>query len=198
MPVAHDRRPAVRALSIQDVLAQLDSYRTGLSKAVRALVPDDVLETIDRAPRMSWIDVEDDIWVPSAFFEVLGEEDATEMLRNFMASHFEGPLLRPMVQGTVRSLGLTPVSLIRMIPVGWRLAYRDVCRPRVAETGHERARLVFEDVAPTVIESDAYPRSFRAILLGCFDVTRHEGEVEIDESDEKERRLGFRCRWRES
>lgn len=192
---AGERRPAVRVASVRDILDYLDKFAPGTGSRVRARVPDDVLAIVDRAPRLSWIDVEDDVYVPTAIWAVLGDDEATEMMREFLMGHFETALLRPLLHTTRKLFGLSPMNVLRALPSGWPLVYRDVARLEVRALDSGSAEIELSEVAETVLGSGGYIQSFRAILLGLIDLTGYQGAVELADLDLPGRRVCYRLRW---
>jgi hypothetical protein len=192
---AKGKQPAVRAISVHDILDFLDTYEPGSSQRVRALIPDDVLAVIASTPRRGWIELEDDIYVPTAIWSTFGDEDAREMMSEFLKSHFESPLLGPLIKSTRKLFGLTPVNLLRMVPSGWRLVYRDYCGIEFRVTGNDSGELILTDVITEIIDSAAYLGSFRAIFKAAIDLTDHAGEVSIQRVERTARRVVYPCRW---
>ncbi len=179
------KQPGVRAAAIHDVLEYLDTYSPGLQDEVRATIPGDVQDLIDSTSRMGWVDVEDDIFVVSGIWEVLGDADASEMMSRFVVRHLELPYLKTIVTNTARMFGLSPSSLMRMLPIGWGLVYRNVCTSKLASLSVGKAELAFEAMAPSAIRSEAYLSHFRAVLESLFRITEVKAEVVI-----QDRRLG--------
>jgi hypothetical protein len=188
------RSPATRARSAQEVLSSLDEHTPGLSERVRARIPAESLAVIDRTAATGWIPVEHDRWIPQATIEELGEVDAVAYLRSFLGGHMRTPLLRAILDGAIRMFGMSPGSIVRMLPRAWSLIFRDQCRVEIEARDAHSARVVLHDVAPEVIEWSAYPISFRAFMLGIIDLVDAEGEVTM-EIDVARRRLVYSMRW---
>jgi hypothetical protein len=191
----NERRPAVRAASVQDILAYLDDWEPGTGERVRAEIPADVLEIVDSTPRMGWIDVEDDVHVPTAIWSVLGDDDASEMMTQFLSRHFETAPLRPLLAGVRKVFGLSPMNVLRILPSGWRVVYRDVSTVRVRGIDTASAEIVLEDLAPTVVRSANYLGSFRAIFIALIGMTGFTGSVEITRIDREKREASYHFRW---
>ena len=195
MDRVNPRQPAVRAASVHDVLEYLDVFEPGARERARQRIPAEALEIIDATPRLGWIPIEHDVFVPTAMHAVLGPERFRELLRTFVLRHVEASFLSPLVTKTSRLFGLNPVSLVRMLPVGWGLIYRDFCDIRVESLDATSAQVIFEDVVPEALASTPYLESFRAILAGVFTVTGHEGDVKILEIDRDLARVVFAMDW---
>jgi hypothetical protein len=195
LPSGARRRPAVRAASVHDVLAYLDKFELGAAERVRAVIPEDVLAVIEATPRLGWIDAEDDVYVPTAIWSVLGDADATEMMTEFLKGHFEIPLLRPLLSATHKLFGLTPINALRLVPSGWRLIYRDVCNVQVQSVDNDSCEIVLENTAELMMRSEGYLASFRAIFIGVIEATGYRGDATVCERNEAQRRVVFRLSW---
>jgi hypothetical protein len=166
------RRPAARASAARDNLSLVDVYRPGAMAQVRSLIPPESLEAIDKTAGVSWLEFEHDHWLMDCTLEVLGREDAVECWRQAVAQLIERPLLRNFVEGTLRLFGTRPGKVIRMIPKGWSLAYRDFCNPAFVSLGENAAEIRFEDVAPQAFQSEGYLHCWHAVCLGIFDLEK--------------------------
>lgn len=175
------RRPAARASAARDNVSFVDVYRPGALARVRARIPPESLRAIDETPGISWLEFEHDHWLMDATLAVLGREEAVDCWRHSIAHLIEKPLLRNFVEGSIRLFGARPGRIIRMIPKGWSLAYRDFCSPSFERLGETRAEIRFEDVAPEAFESEGYLHCWHAICLGVFDLEKpEEGRVEFE------------------
>jgi len=175
-----NRRPAARASAARDNVAYTDIYRPGTLAKVRAMIPAESLEAIDETPGISWLDFEHDHWLMDGVMSVLGREDAIACWRQSIGSLIEKPLLRNFVQGALRLFGTRPGKIIKMIPKGWPLAYRDFCVPRFEALGEGVSEIRFEDVAPQAFESEGYLHCWHAICRGVLDLEKpSDGRVEF-------------------
>ena len=170
-----DRSPAARTSAARDNLDFVEVYRPGSLAKVRALIPEDVLDVIDNRAGSSWLEFEYDHWLMDGVMEVLGREEAVRCWHQSIHNLIDKPLLRSFVQGGLRMFGAKPGKIIKLIPKGWTLAYRDFCAPRfqLVEEGH--AELWFDDVAPQAFESEGYLWCWYGICQGVFDLEKPEG-----------------------
>jgi hypothetical protein len=174
------RQPAARASAARDNVAYTDVYRPGALAEIRALIPDDVLDTIDHLPGASWLDFEYDHWLMDATMQVLGQEDAIRCWRKSLTKLIERPLLRSFVEGGLRIFGARPGKLLKLVPKGWSLAYRDFCVPVFELLEPGRAELRFEDIAPQAFDAPGYMHCWHGICCGVFDLEKpKDGAVEF-------------------
>jgi hypothetical protein len=175
------RRPAARASAARDNVAHVEVYRPGALAQVRAMIPEASLAAIDTTPAISWLEFEHDHWLMDATMAVLGREAAVECWRRSLAHLIERPLLRNFVEGSLRLFGSKPGKVLKMIPKGWTLAYRDFCNPRFELLGETSAEIRFENVAPQAFESEGYLHCWHGICHGVFDLEKpKDGRVEFE------------------
>ncbi len=166
------RSPAARASAARDNLEHAEFYRPGTVAKVRALIPEDVLEVIDTRAGSSWLEFEYDHWLMDGVIEVLGVDDAVRCWHQSIGYLIDKPLLRSFVQGGLRMFGAKPGKILKLVPKGWSLAYRDFCAPKFTLLQEGHAELRFEDVAPEAFESPGYLHCWHGICLGIFDLEK--------------------------
>lgn len=174
------RRPAARASAARDNVGFVEVFRPGALAEVRAMIPQASLDAIDTTPGFSWLDFEHDHHLMDATMAVLGREDAVECWRRSIAHLIERPLLRNFVEGVLRLYGARPGKIVKMIPKGWPLAYRDFCNPSFELLGENKAEIRFENIAPQAFASEGYIHCWHAICLGIFELEKPlDGRVEF-------------------
>ncbi len=166
----------------------------GAGQRLRARVPDASWQIIQDTLPLDWIELEHDRHIVTGFMDVLGHDRAHLFFRGLLAQQLESSLLRSTVTTALRMFGATPGALARAFPIGFSTTYRDVGRVRAVPRGAGEAAIVFEAVAPEVLDTPAYPESFRGFFAGFFDVCRVEGEVE-SVNDFEGGRIEFSLRW---
>ncbi len=175
------RSPAARASAARDNLEFADVYRPGAVDRIRALIPADVLDVIDTRAGSSWLEFEYDHYLMDGAVEVLGVDDAVRCWHQSIGFLIDKPLLRSFVHGALRMYGARPGKILKLVPKGWTLAYRDFCAPvyTLFEEGHAEIR--FTDVAPEAFESPGYLHCWHGICLGVFDLEKpSNGRVEFE------------------
>jgi hypothetical protein len=175
------RSPAARASAARDNVGFVDVYRPGALAEIRAGIPPASLEAIDHTPGISWLEFEHDHWLMDRTLAVLGREEAVECWHRSLAQLIERPLLRGFVEGSLRLFGARPGKIVKMIPKGWSLAYRDFCVPTFRLLEEKRAEIRFEDVAPEAFESEGYLHCWHGICRGVFDLEKpKDGQVDFE------------------
>jgi hypothetical protein len=189
------RSPAARASAARDNIAFADVYRPGSLATIRAMIPRESLEMIDNSAGISWLEFEHDHWLMDGMMEVFGRDEAIACWRQSIGQLVDKPLLRGFVEGALRLFGGRPGKIIKLLPKGWTLAYRDFCVPGFHATGDDSAEIHFEDIAPQAFDSEGYIHCWHAICLGVSDLEKPEnGRVEF-EIDRPARRAVARFTW---
>lgn len=192
-----DRQPAARASAARDNVEYTDVFKPGALAEIRALIPEDSLHAIDHTAGASWLEFEHDHWLMDATMQVLGQQEAIRCWRKSVNKLVERPLLRSFVEGGLRLFGARPGKLLKLVPRGWSLAYRDFCVPTFELIEPGQAELRFEDVAPQAFASPGYLHCWHGVCQGIFDLEKpKDGSVEF--SIDKSRAVAVaRFRWTE-
>jgi hypothetical protein len=190
-----ERRPAARASAARDNVGFTEVFRPGSLKEIRSRIPEASLRVIDEIPGISWLEFEHDRWLMDSTIAVLGREDAIQCWRQSLVQLVEKPLLKNFVSGALRLFGGRPGKLVKMVPKGWTLAYRDFCVPRFVAIDDHACELHFDDIAPQAFESEGYIHCWHAVCLGIFDIEKAKDPVIDFEIDRKNARAIARFGW---
>ena len=190
-----ERHPAARASAARDNVGHVEIYRPGALARVRALIPEASLAAIDHTLGFSWLDFEHDHWLMDATLEVLGVEDAVACWRSSIGELVRKPLLHSFVEGGLRLFGAQPGKLLKLLPKGWSLAYRDFCVPRFQEVEERCVEIHFEEIAPQAFASPGYLHCWHGICLGLFDLEKPADPDVRFEIDQAGARAFARFRW---
>jgi len=189
------RSPAARASAARDNLAFCDVYQPGSVAQIRATIPDDALQALDYTGGASWLEFEHDHWLMDGVLQHFGREEAVACWRQSIAHLVDKPLLKSFVQGGLRLFGAQPGSLLKLVPKGWTLAYRDFCVPAFSRTSEKSAELRFENVADEAFASPGYLHCWHAVCLGVIDLEKpSDGRIDF-EILESERLAVARITW---
>ena len=190
------RSPAARASAARDNLEYCDVYRPGSVARIRAMIPEASLDALDHTGGASWLEFEHDHWLMDGTMEIFGREEAVACWRQSIAQLIDKPLLKSFVQGGLRLFGAKPGAILKLVPKGWSLAYRDFCAPAFERTSESSAELRFEDIADQAFASPGYLHCWHAVCLGIFDLEKpSNGEVSF-EIDEPRKLAIARFSWR--
>lgn len=185
--------PRVQAGYMKDIAASL--ARLG-DAGVRTLAADrELFEAIDAAPRSAWLPIALNVRWVEATERVFGWPAALDFLAARVQDQFGRPLFRVFVEGGVRLLGLEPGALVRLIPRGLSIAFRDHgewSAVRTSETSVElRARALPKELAA----SARWIESVGAAALAMFALCEVSGRVQLAEHRAAEGQAVIEARW---
>jgi hypothetical protein len=121
-----------------------------------------------------------DVALTSAFFRLAGAERACEAMRKNMAETFHKPALRPLIDGAVRILGLSPGRLLRWGPRIWPLLFKDAGEMRV-DAGDGTATVRFVGLPPEVADHRDYLLGTASAIGAVFDLSGVPGSCRLVE-----------------
>ncbi|RMG97145.1 MAG: hypothetical protein D6705_09415 [Deltaproteobacteria bacterium] len=190
-----DPSPLIRARATQELLAGLDDFEGGLFERVVARAGPDVVAAIEAAHPTTWIPVRQSARVVLAAVEELGTERAPKLWRYFFARRFgRSPLMRGLVGGTVRILGVTPRSLFKHVGRIVDGTYRNLGRTEVSFPEERMARVLLLDVHPEMLEISDYFLALAGALEGFCEIVGEDGSTEVT-VDASGGRVRFETRW---
>jgi hypothetical protein len=192
-----DDSPAVRVRAARDTLGYLQEFERGLRDSVRAKMPAESVELLDKLPAMGWYVVEHDRHLVDALLDVLGEDKAAAYFRWFMGQMLDNPLLRASRTATVSLFGLSPASLLRATPLAWPAVFRGFGEPKVESTGKGVAVMAVNGIHPDVMAAGSYAFTFTHLFAGYADFCGNDGSCESG-VDEEHRSMRFELHWSES
>ena len=188
------RDPAVRASAVRDALAVVRKVRPGRAEEVLQRIPAESLRVIETTPRLGFIPVEHDHWVPDSVVAVFGEAEGSAVFRAMLPTFLDTALLKTLTSATNRLFGLNPGSLAWAALKGWHLMYRDFCELEIPARTHGACDLLLSDLAPAVLRYPGYEVSMREFLGSFGEVTGVEAHYEF-ELDRSRREAIARWRW---
>ncbi|MBI5542333.1 MAG: hypothetical protein HY901_00465, partial [Deltaproteobacteria bacterium] len=129
--------------------------------------------------------------------QVAGEEAIREWSRRSILLSFEGPLLRPLVEASVKVFGLTPISWLQWIPRLWPSMCRNCGTLEVGETSPSRCTIHFAKAPPALVQSRPFLISLCGSCEGVIQLCKVKGRVE-HELDPRTGVVLLRARWNEA
>lgn len=166
----------MRASHIRSNLEELEQFGGPTAERVRARIAKSTFVAIEDAASVAWLPVEIDIDITRAVFDELGPKAVRKWSRDALVRSTEGPLLRPIIDGTRSLFGLTPHTLLKLMPRGFDLVYRGCGGLRYEEESEHACVLHHTGVPATFFDGEAYLEGMAggfeaAILLGGADGT---------------------------
>jgi hypothetical protein len=129
---------------------------------------------------------------------VLGESRAHQFYQRLTLGDYETSVFKSFIDMTVRMIGLSPNTYVKMVPHGFGLMYRDFGAFRSLEREETSARLLFSAIPAACAKNPLWLESVRSSFHTAFPLTHTRGRVDWDELDLPGRRAVFCFRWRPS
>lgn len=175
-----EKAPAVRVAAARDMFEFLEQAEPGSGERLWSRVPEASRRFIADLARVAWIPLEHDHWLPEAIEAEFGPDAAREHFRRCIPRMVGRPLLEPLVNGILRIVGRQRTRLLKVVPLGWDLVFRDFCEPRVGEAEAGRLELRFDDVTPAVRSYPAYFLMWEGVCRGLLDLTEPGGSLDYE------------------
>jgi hypothetical protein len=170
-------QPRMRANHIQQNVESLELLGPDVARAVKADLGAEALERIEKATRVEWLPVEVDVAITEAVARTTGEAGVRKWSRAALAESVEAPFLRPIVKAAIALFGLTPASLLRHAPTGWKQVYLDCGVIRFESVNDKHVRLHLDGAPLQMTASKPYLVGTAGAWEAAFDIARAEGGV---------------------
>ena len=183
----------MRASHIHTNLAELSTFGPELAAQMRARISAETLATVGDASTVAWLPVEHDIEISRAVRDVVGVAGLRKWSLDAMARSAQGPLLRPLLDGTCKLFGVTPHALFRMLPRGYGLVYRD-CGENTYEPTGDRSGVVTMTGVPPMFFADDYLEGTAGAFQAFAQIVQWQGSVHL-KLVPKEQQAIFEASW---
>jgi hypothetical protein len=173
-------QPRMRANHIQQNVASLGLLGASVVRAVKDDLGAEQLARIESASRVEWLPVEVDVALTEAVARVTGEAGLRQWSRAAMAASVEAPFLKPIVKAAIALFGLTPASVLRHAPTGWKQVYLDCGVIRFESVNDRHVRLHLDDAPLQMTQSQPYLVGTAGAWEAAFDIANASGgEVKL-------------------
>jgi hypothetical protein len=187
--------PSVRARHMKAFMEAIDALKPPDAGSVRALANPDALLEIETCLPSAWLPIEMDVELTEHVSNVLGAARADRFYQKLTLGDYETSVFKSFIDMTVRMIGLSPNTYVKMVPHGFGLMYRDYGSFRALEREENRARLLFSTIPAVCCKNPLWLESVRSSFHTAFDLTNTRGLVEWDDLDLAGRRAVFSFRW---
>lgn len=194
--MARPGNPVVRVRHMRVFLDAVHALDEATSTKVLARLPAEAVTLVRESPTLSWLPVELNVDFVRAVSTVLGREANVEFFRSMVLRDFKTSLFDAFISGAKRVFGFDVGGLIKQVPAGFTLMFRDVGHLSMTERGPTRAVLVFEDLPGVCSIDGIWLESVRAGLLALFELASTEGCIAL-EVQRPSARATFRFEWKE-
>ena len=186
--------PCIRGRALIELLGHLNEFEPGLYPRVRAHVPAEDLEVLDKMRPTDWIAASHSRPVIDGIIHELGPRAVDLWVSLIGARMLRTPLLGGFFDMLVRLGGMSPSRFIKSLPRAWGNAYRDWGEPTVTELGEREAMVEFVGVAPYLFEHRQHWIALEGVLIGLAKMAEQKGEVSMV-YDPANQRVQASVRW---
>lgn len=188
--MSHPRVQAGYMRDVADSLARLGAD----GERLRAADPE-LFQAISEAPRSAWLPVAMNVRWVEASERVFGWPNALEFLAARVQDQFANPLFRSFVEGGVRLLGLEPGALVRLIPRGLGITFRDCGEWSSVRTSERSVELRASALPKELAGHERWIESIGAGALAMFAMCRVTGSARLAELRAGEGSAVIEARW---
>ena len=187
------RDPRVQAGYMKDVAAAL--ARLGPTGAAIRAADEALFTEIAGVPRSAWLPISLNVrWVEAVERE-LGWPSGLEFLAARVSDQFDNPMFRSFVQGGVRLLGLDPGALLRLIPRGLSIVFRDCGEWSAERTSTTHTELRAQALPKEVAGHARWIESIGASALAMFALCGVQGRIALAEHQPSAGRATVAASW---
>jgi serine/threonine protein kinase len=190
-----DAKPKVRARHLKDWLLAAARDEDPWRARFFAALPDETRDVIEAAIGSSWLPVDLHVQLADIMQDSYGPARAHEHYRRSFAESVRGGIFGPVVRTGMRLFGTTPAAFLRWADRGWDTSFRS-CGGLIGESeGPGRGRLIYKDLPPVCLASDAWLGSAQGSAYGAYDVCEVSGVVRIDTRRRSEGSIQLVLEW---
>ena len=130
--------PSVRARHMKTFLEAIDALKPSEAQSIRALANPDTLAEVESCLPSAWLPIEMDVELTEHVSNVLGAARAHQFYQKLTLGDYETSVFKSFIDMTVRMIGLSPSTYVKMVPHGFGLIYRDYGSFRALEREEDR------------------------------------------------------------
>jgi hypothetical protein len=165
------------------------------AEAILSQLPAEFIAAVRDAGGMDWFPMHLKLEVTRVLQRVLGPDRARAFAHDVLLRSLGGPLLRTLAETAHSLVGRDVPALLRWMPKGWRLVFRNVGRWKIEPLipGRLVARLC--ELPPVCVEDAAWLAALEGSLSAILTLARCEGSVSLLEVNHGERSAAYLVRW---
>jgi len=116
--------PEMRAEQLKENLFALLVLGNETASRILADLPPQHLRRIERAARTDWLPFEIELTLTRTILASVGEEETRRWSSAALRRTLDSSMFKPLFDTAVRLFGLSPSSLFKMAPQGWKTTFR--------------------------------------------------------------------------
>ena len=150
---------------------------------------------VEEAPRSAWLPIALNVRWVEAVDRAHGWPRALDFLAARVADQFGSPLFRGFVEGGVRLLGLDPGALVRLVPRGLAIVFRDCGEWTAVRTSETSVELRAAGLPKELAGHARWIESVGGAALAMFGLCRVRGSARLTEHRAAAGRAVVEARW---
>lgn len=168
-------------------VAALDVLGPDRAASARArLAPQ--IAALQAASRADWLPIAVDDALSDVVCELAGAEGIRAVNKQSFLSSIDGPLIRPVFQGAIKLIGMTPRAGLRFFSRGWDAGMKNAGSFVAEFNGDDSGVLTHSGYTG----SRNWHEGMVGIIEGIYAVTNHAGTVDLVVGDDH---ALYTCRW---
>jgi hypothetical protein len=172
--------PVVRAAWSKTVLEHVDKLPRRSARAIREATPPATLTAIEGTSLAAFISVEHHFNLVTAADSVLGPEDARALWHESLLDAAERPFLKPIVYGALAMFGGGPRAIVRAIPRGHGMLFRNCGSCVIESLAATTARVVWHNLVPTAWACQGWAVACEGAYEAVYSFAGAEGTVRCE------------------
>jgi len=188
------RDPRVQCGYMKDVAEALS--RLGAQGAAVRAADEALFRELEASPRAAWLPVSMNVRWVEAVCRAFGWPAALDFLAARVSEQFGNPLFRSFVEGGIRLFGLNPGALLRLIPRGLAIVFRDCGEWTAVRTSETSMELRGAALPSELAAHPHWVESIGAGAIAMLALCRTSGDVRLAEHDARLGRAVIEVRWR--
>jgi hypothetical protein len=192
-----DNESLVRASIPKSSWTELQRLPPAQREAVERSLGEQFIGELSQALTVAWVPFAVEARLADAIYEVLGAVETRAFYKRKTLASFDIPLLKPLLESTMRLFGATPVSFLKMLGRTWSTLSKNCGSYDWIDEKKERRGVSLVRGFPTRLyrREQAWVESALGGYEGFFVPLRLEGRVRAEEVDFRAGNSRFILEW---
>lgn len=173
--------PEMSAEQLKENLFALLVLGNETASRILADLPPQHLRRIEQASRSEWLPFEIELTLTRTILEAVGEDGLRRWSAAALKRSLDSSLFKPLLDTAVRLFGLSPQGLFKMVPQGWKRAFRGAGELTVQPDGPE-ALLVDLVGLPEALQDRSFILTIGTSLYALLDAGKVAGDIRVVEA----------------
>lgn len=173
--------PEMSAEQLKENLFALLVLGSDTASRILADLPPQHLRRIEQAGRADWLPIEIELTLTRAILSEVGEEGLRRWSSAALKRSLDSSLFRPLLDTAVRLFGLSPQGLFKMVPQGWKRAFRGAGELTVQPEGPSAVQVDLVGL-PEELQDRSFVLTIGTSLYALLDACQVTGRIQVVEA----------------